>query len=35
MTPDQIPPHIGIPAALVLWALWLALKAHDTRKGTR
>lgn len=27
--PDEIPPHIAVPLALVLWAIWVTLSILD------
>lgn len=35
MSPDYIPPGIGIPAALILWAVWGFLAWRDHRRSTR
>lgn len=32
MTPDFIPPDIGIPLAVVLWVTWVRLKINDRRE---
>ena len=29
MTPDFIPPDIGIPLAIVLTAIWVGIKIND------
>ncbi len=31
MSPDVIPPAVGIPAALILWAVWGILAWRDRR----
>lgn len=32
-TPDYISPALGIPVAVVLWAVWVALVIRDRKKA--